>query len=235
LVGLIIQLRIGRCTWISSEWKIDLTNWEDKLVKLSQLVKNSDNDIASPLVKSSLQTKDIENKNYNYLERSISSKETNLGSNPKGGTKSPPNAKSLTDIVFISQVKKLKYRIDSEVRRGNDSSLSTKTDEILKGILYYLHNYRLECGALHPRYKEEQVYDCMIGFCRGIKLIERSTLPVEDTLIKVIDRWFETTNDDPNNLRLSHFVGRNSSIFRNCLIAVIADSDLRRKEKNANF
>jgi len=243
-VRLIIQLRKGRSKHVSSEWKIDLEDWEDKLVKLTELVKNSDTGLASPLVKPPLHTKETQKKFYNYQETSLSYKETTLGKNPNGGTKSQPKRETPTDVVFLSQLKRLGVKVDSrlnsltDVQLYKEYELSRNTEACIQGILFYIRKYKAVLGIDHPRYKLPQLENCMYGFLNGIWEIERLNLPIEDTGVRVINRWFATNPPDPNKLRLSHFIGSKQNdvniIFYNCLQEVLLDIGYYRREDNVD-
>jgi len=216
LVKLVVQVSKGRSKYASSEWKIDYSNWEEKLVKLAELVKNTQNHVASSLVKSPLHTKESQNKNYNYLKKSISTK----GENPGGGTEPRPRAEIPTAVIYVSLIKSLRQKLEAEYGVAKDFHSLTYA------FLYYLRRYEKVCGVEHPRYKIPQLYDCMTGFYRGILLIEQANLTTNDILARTINQWFETTDKDQNNLRLSHFAGRGASIFFKCLETIFAEEEI---------
>lgn len=226
-VKLIIQLSKGRSKYVSSEWKIDLSDWENKLVKLTELVKNSDIGLASPLVKPPLHTKHIQKKLYNYQEKSKPYKETNLGVEPQPLPNPQPKGETPTDVVFLSHLKRLKPILNNQLEeigsRLDEYKISADIDVAINGIVYYVRKYKVVCGIDHPRYYKKQLHDCMVGFLRGIWEIEQENVPLDEIVVKAIDRWFATTSSDPNNLRLSHFVGNDSFIFSNCIEAAIAE------------
>lgn len=237
-VKLIMQLTKGRSKHSSSEWKIDLCDWEEKLVKMNELVKNSNNQSASQLVKPALHTKESQKIFYNYLKTSPTFEEEN----PGGGTKpqpppnTPPHATPPAEVVFRNLLKKAKVRADSGLDRISNSELfpfSRNTDAAVKGIIYYILKYKIFCGTDHPFYKLPQLRDCIFGFLYGVGVIERSNLdyPLDDIVAQAINRWFASTPTEPNNLRLSHFVGgKNNSILINSLDSVMADYGLVWKE-----
>lgn len=235
----VLLLSKGRSRISSNEWKLDLSNWEEKLVKLNELVKND----TSQLVKSSLHTKEKQNKFNNYLPTSSSFKETTYEEIPDLGTVTQPKGKPQPEMVFRNQLKKLRIKLDSLFDKKSDEELENlevtrNTRDAIEGIIYYINKYKLYCGEDHPFYKTSQLQDCFMGFLDGIWNIERSGLeiPLQVAVQKVIDRWFETTPTEANNLRLSHFAGQGSWIFCNALSSVMRDYGLGwwRKEDNAD-
>ncbi len=182
-------------------------------------------------------TNETKGPNNNYLKKSNTCKETNSGENSQPSTRNQPKSNSQSEVVFRSLLKKTKLSIDSWLDKYPDSELdngtiSRNTDAAIKGILYYIRRYKIFCGIDHPNYKLPQLRDCMEGFLDGIWQIERCgiKIPLEEIVVKVIDRWFNTTSSEPNNLRLSHFVGNISLVFSNSLESVMADYGLCWKE-----
>jgi hypothetical protein len=168
-----------------------------------------------------------ENNTNNYLKTSQPGKRTEVGGNPQPYPEPQPHTNPPTDVIFRAHLKSLKALIDTQFSKlisenaFQEYGYSTDTAACINGILYYVHKYYVATGIEHPLYKKTQLYDCMLGFLNGILEIEKANLPTEETLIKVVDRWFGTTTPDSNNLRLSHFVGNRSSIFLKCLDAVV--------------
>lgn len=235
---LVLLLSKGRSRISSNRWQLDLSNWEEKLVKLHELVKND----PLQLVKNPLHTKEKQNKFNNYLPTSSSFKETNFGGETQPLPETRPKRETPTDVIFLSQLKKLKVKLDSQLEKITDArlneeyELSRNTNASLKGILYYIRKYKAVLGVDHPRYKSPQVHDCMLGFLSGIWDIEQTNLPVDETVIRVVDRWFASTRTEENNLRLNHFVGNSGKniIFYNCFQDVLLDVAYYREEANAD-
>lgn len=175
---------------------------------------------------------EINETNNNYLKKSISYKEE------KTLSKSQPKSKTQPEVVFRSQLKKIKaYYDDLFISRPDvleENELSPNTTAAVNGIIYYINKYKFICGIDHPYYKKKQLEDCFLWFLNGIWDIEQANLAVEETIRKVIDRWFYTTNPHSNNLKLSHFVGKGSLVFWNSLQGVIVDLGVNREEENAD-
>jgi len=162
-------------------------------------------------------TKTINNYLVNQTSREISS---NNGEPPQ--RKSPPRSKTPNEVIIISLLNRAKKEFDGfSEEKFKEYELSTSTNIAIKGISYYLKRYKEICRVEHPLYKYRQLHDCLFGFLSGMWEIEQRNLPMEQTIADVIERWFATTNEDPNNLRLSHFAGTASfTIFLNCLDAL---------------
>ncbi len=224
---LVLLISKGRSKISSNRWQLDLSNWEEKLVKLRELVKND----TFQLVKNPLHTKEKQNKFNNYLATSSSFKETNFGGEPQ------PLPKPQPEVIFRRNLKKVKTSLDSWLDKYPDSELdegaiSRNTEAAVKGILYYIRKYKVYCHVDHPLYKLPQLRDCLEGFLDGIWQVERCgiPLPLDEIITKVVDRWFETTSTNSNKLRLSVFVGQVSDVFPRALASVMADYGLEWKE-----
>lgn len=149
----------------------------------------------------------------------------------KNPGKSKPKGSKFALVVFSSQLKKIKQKIDIQLNALSDDQLNSEeyevsrnTEAARKSILYYIEKYQLTLGIEHPFYKQKQLVDCFKNILNDIWNIEGSDMPVEETLIKAIDRWFATTRLEANNLKLSHFVGAGSLILNNSIAAIYAES-----------
>lgn len=169
----------------------------------------------------------------NYLKTSLPSKETTFGEKPQPLPVTQPSTKPQPEVVFRSNLKSIKESLDSWLDRYPDSELdegtiSRNTDAAVKGIVYYIRKYKIYCKVDHPFYKPQQLRDCMEGFLDGIWQVEHCGIPLslDEIVTKVIDRWFETTAIDSNNMRLSVFVGKYSLVFSRALESVMADYGL---------
>lgn len=203
----------------------------------------ADDSNMSPLGNSPVSGKEdeVDNTFNNYLPTSSTFKETNFCGETQPLPKPQANGKPHVEVIFRNLLKKTKISVDSWLDKYPDEELdsgtiSRNTDAAVKGILYYIRKYKVYCGIDHPLYKLPQLRDCMEGFLDGIWQIEQSHLhiPLDDVVIQVINRWFETTSINPNRLRLSVFVGKLSLVFSNSLESVMADYGLERKEAHAD-
>ncbi len=218
----VLLLNKGRSRISSNEWQLDLSNWEEKLVKLRELVKND----PSQLVKSPLHTKEKQNKFNNYLPTSSSFKETNFGGETQPLPEPQPITKDNPEVIFRSLINRAIPLAEHGIRLGeNPEDFSEDTGLCAAGIRYYLRKYTVVLGTHHALYKTEQVVDCVKGFLWGLRIIETSEFPIpkSEVMTRAIDRWFNTTETDQNNLQLNHFVGNHSNIFFNSIKGVGAE------------
>jgi len=190
----------------------------------------ADNSQVSPLGDSSVSGKqdlDINTQNYNYLKTSNSTKETNLGENPRRGTKTP------TDVVFRNHLKRYRPLIE-EALVNTSEPISNDIDAAYEGIIYYIRKYGHSFSENHPLYKKRQLINCVYGVLYGMWEIEQRSLPTGVALKEVIDRWFATTSyQDKNKLRLSVFASPDSSVFYRCFEGVLSDGESYRRITSA--
>lgn len=156
----------------------------------------------------------------NYLVNQTSHNFSSTNEEPTSW-KSPTKSKTPNEVIIISLLNRIKKNYENyPVEEFEKNEFSANLTEAIRGILYYLQRYKQICGESHPLYKQLQLKDCLFGLLNGMWEIEQRSLPLEQTIREIIEKWFETTNENPNNLHLSHFVGQASLIFYNCLNAL---------------
>lgn len=221
-VQLVLLISKGKSKVSSNKWQLDLLNWEEKLVKLHKLVKNDH----LQLVKPSLHTKEKQKIFNNYLPTSSSFKETNFGGETQPLPEPQPLTKDNPEVIFRSLINRAIPKAVHAIRLGeNPEDFSEDTGLCAAGIRYYLRKYTVVLGAHHVPYKMEQVVDCVKGFLWGLRIIEINDFPLSksEVMTRAIDRWFNTTETDRNNLQLNHFVGNYSNIFFNSIKGIGAE------------
>lgn len=158
----------------------------------------------------------------NYLKKSSAFKEVNtVGGRSQSGVDTPK------EVIFCAHLNRIKIRFDNILSKNTSTELyekkvSTNTQKAINGVLYYIRKYKDYCGVDHPLYKKPQLEDCVCGFLYGLWIIEQENSPLDETLLKAIDRWFNSTNTDSNNLKLSHFAGNGSQVIFNCIQDVLS-------------
>lgn len=188
----------------------------------SEADKSSVTSLANPSV---TRKEDVVNntKLNNYLES-----QTSKTPYKEKTTNSEPLTKTPTDIVTRVRLNKMEKSL-IEGRELNQHGL-LETDLVLakEAIYYYLRRYREICGVEHPNYRRTQLIDCFRNMIFEIKSLRDGSWTIEEiphAVEMVIERWFATTSNEPNNLLLSHFVGgENNQIFTNCFNATVFDT-----------
>lgn len=174
-------------------------------------------------------------KKYNYLENQKSN-EISYNNEEPTQRKSPSKSESSNSVILLSMLKRVKESFDEYSPESlEENELSSNTNAAFNGILYYFERYNQICKEEHPRYRRKQLEDCFFGFLNGIWEIEQRNIPVDQTIGEVIERWFYSAKrKDSNYLRLSHFVGKASSIFYNCLFYLYPEEVDTRTNKEDN-
>lgn len=158
-------------------------------------------------------------------------------SNKEKTTNSAPLTKTSNEVIIRSMLNKISK---SFIEKGGLEKYDLSEEDLKmarEAIYYYLHKYQELVGIEHPIYRKPQLEDCFYSIVGQVISFRNSSWlakNIPQVVQMVMDRWFATTPNDPNNLLMSHFIGgKDNKIFDNCFDALSIDEDDSGELKHA--
>jgi hypothetical protein len=181
----------------------------------------ADESLVSGLNKASIKRKEDKDNNTkinNYPDNQIS----NEISYKENTTNSVPPAKTSNEVIFRVMIKRTINSILQDKLFLKELSIQKSELELAGEVLiYYVVKYKAVLGEEHPRYIQDQVKRCYLGFIEQVQILRNYGWSLEfvyGVLRQVIDRWFLSSKKDRNKLRLNSYFGKwDNKIFFECL------------------